>query len=166
MQCSMVHPQAMKTTRVCQCGPPPPWVWINNLCNPHFILYLPTGNENNTCVSMRATTPVGLWINNPCNQTNSFICENMRRGFTTPKPTTTTTAKLLCPTGWSTYSNLCIKVSLTGQGQGSRSLSRSAMGCKIWFKVGQISHKWDNSGTFSDQICPILGQSDHLWTQI
>ncbi|XP_005097625.3 macrophage mannose receptor 1 [Aplysia californica] len=68
-----------------------------------------TGNENNTCVGMQTKRPMGLWVNIDCNKTQGYICELPRKGFTTPVPTTTTTAKLLCPSGWFTYGNLCYK---------------------------------------------------------
>ena len=68
------------------------------------------GNENNTCVAMKTRQTSGLWVNSPCTKTMPYICELPRKGYTTPIPTTTTTVKLACPTGWGSWANSCYKV--------------------------------------------------------
>ncbi|RUS72270.1 hypothetical protein EGW08_019971, partial [Elysia chlorotica] len=68
-----------------------------------------TGNEKNTCVFMRTARPAGLWENKDCNQKMPFLCETQRKGFSTAAPTTTTTSRLPCSTGWWAWGNLCYK---------------------------------------------------------
>ena len=70
------------------------------------------GNEQNTCVAMSTTIPVGLWENKACTEHHHYICEFARTGFTT-QAYTTAVSNAPCPTGWSGPSNrspYCYKV--------------------------------------------------------
>ncbi|CAL1543038.1 unnamed protein product [Lymnaea stagnalis] len=86
------------------------------------------GNLNNTCVAMQTAKPTGLWVDTyQCTQALPYICQSPRVGFTTPRPTVTTTRSAPCPAGWAAYGNLCYMAYLP-----SSNLSTSWMSAKAY----------------------------------
>ena len=71
-----------------------------------------TGSNNSGCAALKTSVPgVGLWLSLNCASTAGYVCEYPRSGFSTPlTTTTTTTAPLVCPSGWNLYSGYCYKV--------------------------------------------------------
>ncbi|CAC5400511.1 MRC [Mytilus coruscus] len=68
-----------------------------------------TGNidEDDMCVAMTTTHPIGLWETRNCTLQKTYICEYPREGYT--KPTTTTVKPALCPSTWKEFNGYCYK---------------------------------------------------------
>lgn len=84
----------------------------------------PSGSSR--CVAIQAGDGNnGLWFDVPCNTTAKVVCEQTRRGYTTPTRPPTTTGFIPCPMGWWTNTkdpNSCFQVNIQ---QPNRRLSYS-----------------------------------------
>ncbi|CAH1774399.1 unnamed protein product [Owenia fusiformis] len=68
-----------------------------------------TGNEVHSCVSARATSPIGKWMDDDCSNRRGFICKKGRLGYTPAPPPTTIVTPEPCPSEWKGFGDKCYK---------------------------------------------------------
>ncbi|XP_021363194.1 uncharacterized protein LOC110456661, partial [Mizuhopecten yessoensis] len=95
------------------------WTDVTDLASPGTYRYYEDGSalqytnwgpnnptSSSRCAALQAGgANNGLWFDVLCNTTSKVVCEQTRRGFTTPTRPPTTTGFIPCPMGWWTDSN-------------------------------------------------------------